>query len=466
MGDIYEIAATARARGWKAVTFFDEKSWRQHKGDHLDYEDTELSASLVNTECVPKQGLPSPETTFFIKRLPLAKALEESLAAEPQESKIWGADPSTVEKYEFTDHLHAGFYLFNPHQPLFSSTHDDDVLLAQRKTLDESTKLPEELKQKILSEADPTAERPLGDLIELDLGSKREGSRPIIQPLVHLDEDQLAQVVNMVDAAMGKKNTGKKTQCNGTNLFIMGQWKPSAPANRRDVGRVLDFYVDKLPRVIFVLDTPREGLDLDTTIYISPTSDLMEPAKGSFHLGRFRREPLKTLMTWWKCVGQSYSRGFACSPDDKTEIFLNPLGSFPPGEPPHWLHTIPWKEIRSQREEGGGGQEAGMDRQSTFPLTYPEYLVAFSLTGSLTEEETANAKELILNSLEDGDGCQLALVPWAKEEDGGSEDILRIMKQLGLASQCQIIDQELSCMGVFIDRESLETRKPIIAHWR
>ena len=417
--------------------FFDELSWRQHKRTLTKVENPIQSATVVNLYCAPSAAILSPQNTFFIRRLPLDMAFAECTLSEQQDFKTRKGAFVTFES-----RMRDGFYLYNPHQPLFSAAAElDSVYAAQRTALDQNSPLPEELKQKILLEAQPDPWLPMPVLIDGDLGF---GEEVCVQPLIQLDAGQKEHVRETIQKRLDLKTSPR-----------IGAWKSITPASRRDVSRILERLEQWQGRIIFILQQPQEGKDLDTAIHLPMSKYFL--SHDIFKAVVFRRHSLESLANVWKrrMIGDDFSWSHGYEKDERTEVFLDPLRFFPPSFPPRWLQSVTGIKI---------GRRTDQDSNNGLHQANSLGCLVFYLTNSLTQAEKQTNETMIQKGSIESGPC--LFVPWEENREGGIGDVLQLMKQMLRAEALAFLSGTPYKFAAFIDKQGGKEKQPIIAQWR
>ena len=172
----------------------------------------------------------------------MVSALASAFLAEPQEPKDWSQIAESAKYvHAFQLHLQSGFYLYNPHEPIFGG-----VLESPRAASQESLEMA-----------------PLQDLI--DTSARHQdfyGTDILIQPLMHLEDDAIETARNLIQTEHAHHN------------FHTGRWRRSSPATRRDVSRIFRHFSESRARIIFLLSPPVEGEPLDTAVFMPPQEEV------------------------------------------------------------------------------------------------------------------------------------------------------------------------------------------------
>ena len=427
--------------------FFDELSWRQHKKTVFPIEDPTLSATVVNLECAPAPAVLCPETTFFIRRLPLFAALAECMEAGPQ---IYTPKPLyNVESMGFNRYCREGFYLYNPHQPPFSvDDFYDRVALAQRQFLDQKTPLPEELKESIMTQARPDPWTPISDLI--DYNPDTEYANILIQPLVHLDKTEMARVEQIIQRGNEERNDVK-----------IGTWKQPAPATQRDISRIIwhllhdlwQPYKLRMKRLIFLLHRPEQDGVLDIALYL----DLQQT-----HPGRDMYQPASLRRMTWQdgkddLVNLEKTTYFLRHQKklDEDLHFVDPLVFFPPTLPPKMLRDL---AMSSSPHKYYTAYLNSLDENE-------HDFITLYLTNSGTQEQRRKLEDT-LSARTMGDDSASLYIPWYKEVDGTPEDMIRFMKHLNRINCHGWLEYTSLTTVFFIDAEAVMTGHPLVASWK
>lgn len=366
----------------------------------------------MNIECVPSDAIIAPESTFFVRRLPIVTALAESYLADPQQPRDWSKVGRHAQNRAFQLHLREGFYLYNPHEPIFGDGSLTSTL------------------------SSPDHETPLKELIDTATSHEQYDCdiSLLIQPLIHLEDEEITAVHTKIQ-------TGWEPE-----KFHMGRWKQNAPASRRDVARILRHFCEKPDGIIFLLSKPVPGKPLDTAVYERPCFDV-----ESYKYGIFIRQSPEVLRTWW-LKNPLADHGFMSQLDGSLEFHVNPLLTFPLSLP-FWYKTLPLVEISRERDRGYSNPHG---------MLHEEYLV-FYLTKSLNEEEEQIVKDIMAR--DDAADTGFTYIPWKGETDGGPEDMLRLMKIVRYAARTGFTTDN-DWAVVFVDAEFKNDKKVAIGTWR
>lgn len=449
MSDIYDIAAEAKAAGWRAVLLADELTWRQHTGAVSRIEDPERTVTVVNIDCVDCKALLRPESTFFIRRLPLKTAIGECVLPEAQKPLGFVVQR---QQASFRETLRNGFYLRCPDEPIFSYSSNYNKPWMQSQALDRligKARLPQELRDKIMSYVNEDEVRPLRTLINMDQAiSLSQARKTFVQPLVPLTNEERQVIEAHPDF--------KDRFCN----FYLGEWKDAFPASRRDVSRILRHFCDARDRIIFILRPPAEDGTIDSAVAYLSTDNASGPAYVVFRQYREHAH----------CNNPAGRH----SPNDRvnaasqrrpgTEVFLDPEWTFPPGLPYWHKHTAVKNSSRRKRR-----------RLHPHPiLSGVDTWLCFYLTSSLNEEERNRVENILVGDSDDGhtntyhDEYErgFSIVPWTKNVDGGRDDMLRLF-HMAYHADSTIGDCAVVGAVAFIDRQSAQDNKVVVgAKWQ
>lgn len=266
--------------------------------------------------------------------------------------------------------------------------------------------------------------------VPLDHGRKRL----LIQPLIHLQEEELASVHEQIQPGWEHER------------FIVGRWKRASPANRRDFAHILRHFSEASDRIIFLLNRPVIGEPLDTAVYEQHVHDM-----DSYKYGVLLRQNPEILKIWWQRE-PLYTAGSMSQLDKDLEFHVNPLMAFPLSLPA-WYKALPLIEI--SRERDAGTSVPHNQRHGHSP--------AFYLTQSLNDEKKITAKDIIEknNPLETG----FTYIPWEGNVDGGPEDMLGAMKMVRYANRTGFTATQHEVL-VFIDGQFKNDQKVIVCSWR
>jgi hypothetical protein len=376
-------------------------------------EDPTLTVMVLNLECVPSEAISSPESTFYIRRLPIVMAMGEALIPEPKTPRDWSSSNPNGDETTLWFLMHTGFHLHSPYEPIFGNrAHYEDTKLLG-KVLDLKPHLPEEIRIKIRSSTQEDPEPPLRSLI--DTRHARDSSA-VIQCLVHLNDDELANTHAALFALFGDED------------FALRQWKPSKPASRRDVSRIVEHLNDLPGTVAFLLNQPKSDQELDLALlYMIHTDNVMLPILEQGEMSRLTTERLDRV-----------ARHLPFSQLKKEiEIFLDPRKAFPPSLPP-WFKQLPLFDLSSERL---------INTSIPHALLQQDTALVFSLTKNLSDVD----KERLMDGLPETGTLSFMFFPWEKETDGGPSDMLRLMKMVDNArKENHSVDETL----IFIDRQS------------
>lgn len=377
-----------------------------------NHEDPTLSATVVNLECLPSAAILSPESTFFIRRLPIVTALAEAYLVEPQQPKDWSKVGNHARNRAFQLHLQAGFYLYDPREPIFGDGSQTSAPSPSRDTT------------------------PLKQLLGTDATHEQYAPKIsfLIQPLIHLEEEEITSVHDQIQAVWKPEQ------------FRMGRWNGSSSASRRDVARILRHFSEDPDRIIFLLSKPIPGKPLDTAVYDRPWFDV-----ESYKYGIFVRQSLEALRTWWQ-KGPFGPHESLSQFDGKVEFQIDPLLTFPQSLPP-WYKTLPLVEISRETDAG---------YSNPHNLLHHHYLV-FYLTKSLSDEDDQAIRNLV--DEDDAAGQGFTYIPWDGDADGGLEDMLQIMKMVRTAARTGFTTEQDWAL-VFVDSEFKNDKQVIICAWK
>ena len=314
-----------------------------------------------------------------------------------------------------------------------------DAAKTSAKALESKPSLPAEMKQHI--ENFLAQDSPFTELTEAPAKLNQELERLDIISLIHLEPDQLKEAQKRIQETAEKANRVGNIKWSG-EVYIH-QWKPHLPANRRDVMRLFNRYLDNNHRPYYAMCT------FMVNVPTSKEQNLVWAQWRGDNPTLLQHGSTLECLKRWANRFATYTNPFVLeqldvddqSPDStSTERLLDPLAALP-------SNVAPWRPAVQKNED-----------QRCPPVFY--------LTNKLSEEEhIAVLDELYTFGRRDEDEKDYCFVTWEKEEDGGVEDMWALLKKVydfrGRGRR------RLSpAPAIFIDRDSPYDKQVVLADRR
>lgn len=438
--DIYKIAQKACDMQWPSILVLDALSDRQLRGQTRPGEAEAVTVLVIHLKPASEDQRPSP-SVFYVRRLVLNRATQECLDSKLKNWKKLGEDeqnPGNVGRLSVSEILAKGLYLYDPLGPVFMDEKVfQDVAQTSAKALDAKPSLPAEMKQHV--ENFLGQDSPLSELTEAPAKISQERGRIDIISLVHLEADQIGEAQKRIREAAESANKTGSIQWNGE--VLIHQWKPHLPANRRDVMRLINRYLDNNNKPYYAIcaflvkipTSKEQSLVWAQWCFNDPI--LLQ--HGSVF------EFLKQWTSRFDGGESSYaleqlSAGEQLPDSSVAERLLDPLAAVPPNMPP-WRPAIQEHVIHSCP-----------------PVFY--------LTNKLSEEQNkAVLDELYTLGEIDDEEKEYCFVPWGRDEEGGVEDMWTLLKK---AYNFRGRRGSSPAQAIFIDRDSPEDKQVILADHR